>query len=426
MIYVHLLPFRFTQISYNFDSLFGSSQKCTNFAAGTDEKTNKMKKTDVTIRRRKASGGRTALYLEIKCYGMRSYESLRLYLIPETSRTDKAQNRDTLSYAEALRAKRLEEVRNGVLGIKPQRPAVKLHDYYLRLCEERKTESSNGNEGNWRSAYHHLVMYDPDPDITLAELTPDWVAGFRDYLRTSARAWSSRYKRSSDVSKLSQNSQVSYFNKLRACLRRAYEDGLIARNPCVGVPCIKDEESVRMYLTIDELRVLANTDCDHPAIKTAFLFSCLTGLRRSDIVRLRWCDVHEEGGYTRIIFRQKKTKGQEYLDIAPEAAQLMGERQDDEERVFGDIYHASHTNSAIRVWVARAGIKKDITFHCGRHTFATMMLSLGTDIYTVSKLLGHKFISTTQIYAKVVDKRKREAVLGIPSLLNSPSIDNEG
>ena len=385
-----------------------------------------MKTTDVTIRRRKASGGRIALYLEIKCYGIRSYESLRLYLIPETSRADKAQNRDTMSYAEALRAKRLEEVRNGVLGIKPERPAVKLYDYYLRLCEERKLESSNGNEGNWRSAYQHLKMYDPDPDITLAELTPDWVAGFRDYLRTSARVWSHNYKRSLGDRRLAQNSQVSYFNKLRACLRRAYEDGLIDKNPCVGVPCIKDEESVRMYLTVEELRVLANTDCDHPAIKTAFLFSCLTGLRRSDIVRLRWSDVHEEEGYTRIIFRQKKTKGQEYLDIAPEAAQLMGERQDDDAKVFDDILHPTHTNSVIRVWVARAGIKKDITFHCGRHTFATMMLSLGTDIYTVSKLLGHKFISTTQIYAKVVDKRKREAVLGIPSLLNNPSSDSEG
>lgn len=64
----------------------------------------------------------------------------------------------------------------------------------------------------------------------------------------------------------------------------------------------------------------------------------------------------------------------------------------------------------------RAGIHKDITFHCGRHTFAVMMLDLGTDIYTVSKLLGHRELSTTQIYAKVLDKNKQAAVAKIPDI----------
>lgn len=64
----------------------------------------------------------------------------------------------------------------------------------------------------------------------------------------------------------------------------------------------------------------------------------------------------------------------------------------------------------------RAGILKDITFHCGRHTFAVMQLNLGTEIYTVSKLLGHKELKTTQIYARILDEKKREAVNKIPEL----------
>ena len=96
----------------------------------------------------------------------------------------------------------------------------------------------------------------------------------------------------------------------------------------------------------------------------------------------------------------------------------MGERGLPEALVFPDLHTAGCTNNAIRLWVARAGIAKDITFHCARHTFATMMLDLGTDIYTVSKLLGHRFLSTTQIYAKVFDKSKQEAVSSIPSVLS--------
>ena len=66
--------------------------------------------------------------------------------------------------------------------------------------------------------------------------------------------------------------------------------------------------------------------------------------------------------------------------------------------------------------------QQKITFHCGRHTFATMMLDLGTDIYTVSKLLGHRDISTTQIYAKVLDKNKQEAVNRIPTLIDKDEV----
>lgn len=172
-----------------------------------------------------------------------------------------------------------------------------------------------------------------------------------------------------------------------------------------------------MYLTIDELKKLAQTECEYPNIKKAFLFSCLTGLRRSDILKLTWGEVHEQGEFTRIIFKQKKTKGLEYLDLTPQAAELMGERGKPNENVFGDIYSPSCTNEAIKRWVLRAGIDKEITFHCGRHTFAVMMLDLGTDIYTVSKLLGHRELSTTQIYARVLDKNKQKAVQQIPKIL---------
>ena len=70
----------------------------------------------------------------------------------------------------------------------------------------------------------------------------------------------------------------------------------------------------------------------------------------------------------------------------------------------------------IRDRCMKAGITKHITFHCGRHTFAVLQLSLGTEIYTLSKLLGHRELKTTQVYAQIMDEKKREAVNRIPEL----------
>ena len=111
-----------------------------------------------------------------------------------------------------------------------------------------------------------------------------------------------------------------------------------------------------------------------------------------------------------------KTSGQEYIDITPQAAELLGERSKPTDRIFSDFLTPSATNHALSVWMLKAGIQKEITFHCARHTFAVMMLDIGTDIYTVSKLLGHRELSTTQIYAKVLDKNKQAAVMKIPDL----------
>ena len=182
-----------------------------------------------------------------------------------------------------------------------------------------------------------------------------------------------------------------------------------------GVENFTRRECTRMYLTVDEVRKLAQTECSSPEIKRAFLFSCLTGLRFSDIAKLTWAKVQEQSGFTRIIYRQKKTGGQEYLDITPQAAVLLGGRDDAHELIFA-MKSEPQTNAIIERWVQKAEISKKITFHCARHTFAVMMLDLGTDIYTVSKLLGHRNLNTTQIYAKVLDKNKQKAVSKIPDI----------
>lgn len=373
----------------------------------------------IHLRRRTLSDGNVSLYLDIYRDGKREYEFLKLYLIPEKTKRDKEKNKETLQLAEAIRSQRIVDIQNGAFGFKSQFAEDTLFfDYYRSLCKKRfSATESRGNWGNWYSCLHHLQIYEKNSKIKFKDITPAWVEGFRNYLDTEACAWAHDYRDKIKDRKLKQNSKQSYFNKLRACLNQAFEDRIIAVNPLRGIEGFKTEEGTRMYLTIEEVRKLAHTDCLYPAIKNAFLFSCLTGLRRSDIIKLTWGEIHKQGDFTRIIFRQKKTGGQEYLDITEEAAQLMGERKEDSDHIFDNIHSPSCTNGVIKTWVLKAGINKEITFHCGRHTFATMMLDLGTDLYTTSKLLGHTEVKTTQIYAKVMDKNKQKAVAAIPKIL---------
>ena len=145
-------------------------------------------------------------------------------------------------------------------------------------------------------------------------------------------------------------------------------------------------------------------------MKTAFLFSALTGLRWSDIQKLSWAEMqHSEdiGHYIR--YTQKKTKGSETLPISEQAFGFLGERGEPNERVFMGLKYSAWHNMRLQQWAMRAGISKSITFHCARHTYATLQLTLGSDIYTVSKMLGHKHLKTTEIYAKVIDHKKKEA-----------------
>lgn len=377
-----------------------------------------MNKEPIKLRKRPNTTGTVSLYLDIYIDGKRTYEWLKLYLVPEKTRRDKEKNIETMRLAEAIRAKRIVDLKNGKFGFEGDfATRTRFFDYYRAMCEKRLGDESRGNWGNWYSCLHHLKKYEPREDITFADITSEWVHGFKDYLEYDAIAWQHDERTRLKEKGLSRNSKVSYFNKLRACINQAFEEHIIPTNPLRGIEGFKAEEGTRMYLTIDEVKRLAETECDYPEIKRAFLFSCLTGLRRSDILKLTWSEVYQQGEYTRIIFKQKKTGGLEYLDISPQAAELMGERGKPEQKVFGAIHSPSCTNNTIKLWVVRAGINKDITFHCGRHTFATMMLDLGTDIYTTSKLLGHRNISTTQIYAKVLDKNKQAAVARIPNII---------
>lgn len=380
---------------------------------------NDIQKEPVKLREKKLSNGNVSLYLDIYRDGKRQKEYLKLYLIDPKTAADREQNRETLATAQAIKAKRQIELQNGEYSFTKQfKEDTPFLDYYRSMMESRgNNPDTKGNYGNWKSCLHYLELY-CDETTTFTDITPEFIIGFKNYLDAAEKDTVKRKQgfQSHIFEPLSQNTKVSYFNKLRACINQAFEERIISHNPLRGIQGFKVEDVQRDYLTFEEVKMLVATPCPSPILKRAFLFSCLTGLRKSDIERLTWDEVQKFGKFTRIIFKQKKTGQQEYFDIPVQAEKYLGERGEAYEKVFQGFKYGSWVSLYLKRWCLAAGISKDISFHCARHTFAVIMLDLGADIYTVSKLLGHKDISTTQIYAKVLDKNKQAAVSLIPDL----------
>lgn len=320
--------------------------------------------------------------------------------------TEKQHNEVTLQRAEQIRQKKESEINKPEIYSGYEKEQLKIKErgekcfveYFKKLADKR----TDSNRGNWVSAYHYLEAFTKG-SLKFEDLNETISNEFKEYL-LSAKS------RRSDKTTLSQNSASSYFNKFKAALKQAYKDKYLQYDLNISVEQIKETESRRSFLTMEELNNLVKTECKNQLLKNAAIFSAMTGLRFSDIEKLLWSELEyiEGNGYF-IRFQQQKTKGEEMMPISDLAYSLLGERIVNTDKVFDGLTYSAYANKDLAKWIGAAGITKDITFHCFRHTYATLQLSFGTDIYTVSKMLGHRDLKTTQIYAKIINPTKRAA-----------------
>jgi integrase len=323
---------------------------------------------------------------------------------------DKQHNKETQQLAEQIRQKKDNQLNKPEIYTGYEKEQLKIRElgqqnvvaYFKKLTDKR----SASNHGNWVSAYRYLDTF-THGNLKFTDLTETFCDNFKEYLTTTKSNKSSK-------SKLSQNSAVSYFNKLKATMKQAYKDGYLQTDLNSKIAPIPQTETRRNFLTIEQLNSLVRTECQNPILKRAALFSALTGLRFSDIKKLVWHELEyiEGNGYF-IMFTQQKTEGVENMPISEQAYDLLGERKEPTDSVFEGLTYSAYSNKHLYQWIGAAGITKDITFHCFRHTYATLQLTNGTDIYTVSKMLGHRELKTTQIYAKIIDSKKRTAANAI-------------
>jgi integrase len=370
----------------------------------------------VSLRKKKISNGRFSLYLDFYPAIMNHTtgqptrrEFLGQYILqsPKTP-TERANNKDTLEIAEDIRHKR-----QNILN----KPEI-YNEFEKRLAEQKRLSEActlqyfeklvmkrNGsNAHNWRSAYLYYKDFLQGESLPFSQLSESFCDDFKEYLLTTT-------SRKSEKQTLSINSAKSYFDKFKVLLKKGYKDGHFQVDLNSRIDSIKEEETHREFLDQKELNQLASMRCFIPVVKNAGIFSALTGLRFCDIKELKWKElIHMEGQGYFIRFKQQKTKGAEMMPISDDTYSLLGKPGEPEDDVFEGLnYYDCSQNPIFKMWLTDAGITKKFTFHCFRHTFAVLQLMNGTDIYTVSKMMGHRSIKTTMIYAKVVDEMKRSA-----------------
>lgn len=309
-------------------------------------------------------------------------------------------------YSEADQAM-AEKIENGKLNF---------IEYFAKVADSRHKKGSKSIIVNWNRVLELIKIYSEGDFFPFSKVTQRMLESFKTFMLTAPQGGGK-----SGI--VSQNTAATYFAIFKAAVHQAFIDGYLDVDIAAKVKGIQEEESRREHLTVEELNILAATPCDYTMLKRAALFSALTGLRHCDIMKMKWCELSREGEHYRLNFKQKKTGGVEYMPIPDQAYLICGEPRDPDQLVFEGLQAPSWINKPLKRWVADAGIKKNITFHCFRHSYATNQLSEGTDLFTVSKMLGHTNIKTTQIYAKVVDSKKEQAADAIKLILHSDVIE---
>lgn len=319
-------------------------------------------------------------------------------------------DQETMLYADGIRKLRQREYDNADLysdtenlqAEQKERLQQDFIEYFKNVATKRHAKSSQSIQTNWQRTYELLKLYTKNDTLPFSRIDNRMAEEFRTYLFSAPCG-------GNKSGTISRNTASTYFSIFKAGLKQAFIDGYLTVDLSAKIKGIQEQESRREYLTVEELNTLAGTPCERDVLKRSALFSALTGLRHCDIQKMRWKEIQIEGKQARLNFTQQKTKGVEYMPISEQALQLCGEQGLPEQLVFEDLPAPAWISKPLKRWVEDAGIKKKITFHCFRHTFATLQLSNGTDIYTVSKMLGHTNVKTTQIYAKVVDEKKEKA-----------------
>lgn len=356
----------------------------------------------VTLKARTLPSGNVQLYLYSFASGRATRFSVGL-LNPETNEDDKARNVEILRMAEAEAGIRnADAIRQGY-GLEPQHKRnVLLSDYLNHLiCSNAFSKQTNVALD---MLLHHVEIY-RTAKIKISVIDRTWIEGFIRYLRSEAISRVTTIKKKH----LTENTQARIFEMLDLTLSRAVRDKIIMKSPAAEIKSgekPKPNKDARTYLTTDEVRKLMQTECKYQQVKQAFLFSVFTGLRWSDVLRLAWQDLHEDenGKYFHICM--KKTRKPIKVYLSEIGATFLPERVDGQEnaRIFQDMPNNCNANRNLRQWAQRAGIKgKRISFHVARHTFATMMLNHDTPLEVVARMLGHARLSTTEIYAKILD-----------------------
>jgi integrase len=362
----------------------------------------------VSLRTKPIKGGKLSLYLDyyppiINGKGKETRrEFLKLHAFKDPINSDqKTHNKTVYSIAERIRESRSLGIYNKEYGFKNNVVLnVDFIKYYQEIINQKLEIVSKQSHQVWEAS---LVYYkDYAKKVYTKSLTKRHVLGYKDYLLNA--------KSNKTGKKLSSATVATYFKHLLNVLTKAYEEDIIKEDITKGIKNVKAENKPREYLTTAELNTLWKTEVSNNTVKHVCFFCAYTGFRFNEAKKMKWEDISQDNSGNYIV-KSYHTKGQKYTlnPISKDAYNIMLKESPNQQGIVFEItYHKAR--NILKNWIKKADIHKNIGLHNFRHTYSVLQLDNGTDIYTLSKMLGHKNISTTMIYAKVTDKKKIETL----------------
>ncbi|WP_317127600.1 site-specific integrase [Mucilaginibacter kameinonensis] len=378
------------------------------------------------------TNGTAPIYLRLTVSGERVEFTTRRYIKPErwNGNTQKMNGtndeaRVFNNYLKTLEQKVFEEHRLMIDGKVPL-TAANLRDRLLGTPDVKRAkmlvpifkehnrrikslvgkEYASGTLERYETSLKHTVAFMEwqyqKSDIDITDIDHEFITSYDYYLRSEC--------------KCSNNTAVKYIKNFKKIIRICIANGWLDKDPFINYKA-KVKEVVRQYLTRDEIQVMADKAFVSERVnqvRDIFLFSCFTGLAYADVKKLKRSELNVGLDKQQWIFTSRqKTDSPSRIPLLPIALKILSKYEDNAECLHKDrllpVLSNQKMNSYLKEIADLCGIKKELTYHIARHTFATSVtLANGVSIESVSKMLGHKNIRTTQHYAKILDARVSE------------------
>ena len=338
-------------------------------------------KSHITLKYKDIDNGKKSAYLDYYKDGKRIREALHLYLLPETSKRNIATNKRTMKEAEAARAEKENELLAVRFGIETKEPSAmrigEAIDEYEKITLDKGDTSSACNIRSMKKAvdaYRGL-------ETKVVDVDESYCDGFVDFLHKSYAA---------QFGKISMTSARTYIYLFSSTLNKAVVDGVIGVNPLRFVNIhgrITRERPLKKFLTVDEIRSLMNTPCPvmvRPQVKQAFMLSIFTYLSFADVLSLKWKDIKTHNGKTTIEIHSRKSS----IPLTSVSMRWLPETTNHRGLVFKGLPKDTEIRNILLQWGKNAGIGQPLNFRLAQNTFIYLLLITGTDIGTVSCMLG--------------------------------------
>ena len=350
----------------------------------------------VTLREKK-NKSYTSLYIDIYENGKRTFITLdECRLIKGNTQAIRDANKQTKELAMQIRNKIALEIDSNRFDLNTySKIKIDFIEFYENFCsnyikKDKRVLMASFNKFN-------AFLKDTDRNsLNAKEVTESLVLEFKEYLEA----------------KLKGETPTNYFKKFKKVITGALRDEIIKKNPIQDVTIRKNESIKKDILTFGEIQLLASTECNNNEVKRAFLFSCFTGLRYSDIIVLKAKDIQNRF----LVIKQQKTQNKVSIPLNDNAYSLIESLLNGSDKVIFNLPSHTACLKHLKNWTNKAGISKHITWHCARHTFATNIILFGSDVNSASALLGHSSFTYTQRYVREVDALKEKAVFNLPTI----------